>query len=118
MGEVRVGDVLGDPEAPLPPVTVPTMFIDYVAEWDGGLKTSDKPRGVFAGVGYSLDGSFRIPDDSAKPLRIKPGIIWRGPRFEGMDAIDKPEEKIYADMATGAFEQFGKKLLGTLFTAK
>ena len=59
--EMSVGEQLADPEAPLPVVTVPTWFIDYVAEWDGGLKTSDKPRGVFAGVGYSLDASFRIP---------------------------------------------------------
>ena len=71
---------------------------------------------MFAGVGYSLDSSFRMPDDSVKPLRYKPGIIWRGPKLEGLDDIDKPEEKIYADMASGAFEQYGKKLLGTLFT--
>jgi hypothetical protein len=73
---------------------------------------------VFAGVGYSLDGTFRIPDDTNKPMRFKPGIIWRSPKFEGLDNVDKPEEKIYADMASGAFDQYGKKLLGTLFTMK
>lgn len=116
--EMSLGEAVADPDAPLPPVTVPTWFIDYVAEWDGGLKTSDRPRGVFAGVGYSLDASFRIPDDAAKPLRFKPGIIWRGPKLDGMENVDKAEEKIYADMAIGAFEQFGKKLLGTLFVPK
>jgi hypothetical protein len=113
--QMSVGEAIADPETPLPPVTVPTWFIDYIAEWDGGLKTSDKPRGVFAGVGYSLDASFRMPDDSVKPLRYKPGIIWRGPKLEGLEDVDKPEEKIYADMAIGAFEQYGKKLLGTMF---
>jgi hypothetical protein len=116
--ELSVGETVADPDAALPVVTVPTWFIDYVAEWDGGLKTSDKPRGVFVGVGYSLDASFRLPDDSVKPLRFKPGTIWRGPKLEGLEDADKPEEKIYADMAIGAFDQYGKKLLATLFVAR
>jgi hypothetical protein len=99
-------------------VTVPTWYIEYVAEWDGGLKTSDRPRGVFAGVGYSLDASLRLPDDSVKPLRYKPGILWRTPKPEGLEAEERAEEKIYADMASGGFELFGKKLLGTLFVMK
>ncbi len=116
--EMSAGEAVADPEAPLPVVTVPTMFIEYIAEWDGGLKTSDRPRGVFVGVGHSLDGTFRIPDDATKPLRYKPGIIWRGPKLDGLENVDKAEEKIYADMAASAFEQYGKKLLGTMFASK
>ena len=116
--ELTAGDPLPDPDAPLPAITVPTWFVEYITDWDGGLKTSDRPRGVFAGVGYAFDASFRMPDDSVKPLKYKPGAIWRSPKLEGLEAVDKPEEKIYAEMAQGAFEQFGKKLLGTLFVSK
>jgi hypothetical protein len=115
---MEVGEPVADPDAPLPPVTVPTWFVEYEPEWDGGLRTSDRPRGVFVGVGYMFIGTFKIPDDAGKPLLFKPNVIWRAPRLDGLDPDAHPEERLYADMTQGAFEQFGKKLIGQVFATK
>jgi hypothetical protein len=106
---------LDDPDVPLPAsITAPTWFVEYTADWDGGARTSDRPRGVWVGLGYSFESTFRLPDDSVKPLKYKV-VIWRAPMTNDLDPDEHPEEKIYVNQATGAFEQFGKKLTATLF---
>jgi hypothetical protein len=111
---LEMGQSVDDPEGSLPPITTPTWFIEYNAEWDGGARTSDRPRGVWCGIGYTFETIFRVPDESAKPLKFK-AIIWRAPATQDLEPDERPEEKIYTQEASQAFEQFAKRLNGTLF---
>jgi hypothetical protein len=116
--EMTLGAPVDDPEAALPPsVSVPTWFVEYSMDWDGGLRTSDRPRGVFIGLGFGFEAIFRLPDET-KPSRFKTGAIWRAPKLDALPADAHPEEKLYADMGASAFDAFTKKALSTLFAAK
>lgn len=112
---VQLGDLVGDPDAPLPAVTVPTLFVEHTVEWAGGLVTSTNPRGVFIGAGVTFESSFRLPNDT-KPLRFKTAD-WRAPDVSQMKGELKPEEKVYDSMVRGGFDSFTKRFLATLFRA-
>jgi hypothetical protein len=104
-----------DPDGPLPSITTPTWFVEYNAEWDGGARTSDRPRGVWVGVGYTYESAFKLPDESgAKPLKNK-WIVWRAPNIQDLEPDERPEEKVYENEAEGAFDQLAKKLTGVVF---
>ena len=67
MLDLKVGEPLPEAPAPFPNPTVPTLFIDYAPEWIGTAITSDRPRGIFATVGFGVETAFRLPPE-AKPL--------------------------------------------------
>jgi hypothetical protein len=99
---------------PLPAATEPTLFVDYTPEMAGGYM-SDKPRGVFVGVGMTFKASFQIPKDN-QPLEMK-SSLWRAPnpqilRSEGTSVAD-----VYEKMAGESFGKFTKDFL-TLLGAK
>ena len=108
-----IGPSIDDPDAPLPPATLPTLFVEHSAEWTGGQATSANPRGVWVGIGFHFDASFVIPDD-AKPRSFKT-VVYHGPESSDGKGEDKPEEKIYEGMAKVGLEQFTKRYLQTYF---
>ena len=96
---------------PLPKPTEPTLFVDYSPELAGGYM-SDKPRGVFVGVGMTFKASFQIPGDD-QPLEMK-SSLWRAPnplilRNQGTTIAD-----VYERMAGESFSKFTKDFLALL----
>lgn len=96
---------------PLPKPTEPTLFVDYTPEMAGGYM-SDKPRGVFVGVGMTFKASFQIPNDD-QPLEMK-SSLWRAPnpqilKHEGTTVAD-----VYEKMASESFARFTKEFLALL----
>jgi len=112
---LQVGEAVADPAAPLPPVTVPTLFIEHTTEWGGIVITSDAPRGVWAGIGVVGEASFRLPDDT-KPMRYK-FAGWRRPDMSIVraDPTARPEDKVYDTQERDAFDVFAKKALAVFF---
>lgn len=96
---------------PIPAATEPTLFIEYGPEMAGGYM-SDKPRGVFVGVGMMFKASFQLPNDT-QPLEMK-SSLWRTPnpqilRNEGAGVAD-----VYEKMAGESFARFTKDFLALL----
>jgi hypothetical protein len=96
---------------PIPAPTEPTLFVEYGPEMAGGYM-SDKPRGVFVGVGMTFKSSFQIPKDT-QPLEAK-SSLWRTPnpqilRNEGTGVAD-----VYEKMAGESFARFTKDFLALL----
>ena len=104
----------GDQDEPLPAVTGPTLFIEHLTEWSGGASTTEKPRGVYVGVGILFEASFRMPDDAKPAYRFKLAG-WRGPDLTLTKEEDRPEEKIYQAAAKEDFDLFAKKFLAGFF---
>ncbi len=105
-----------DESAPLPPVRVPTVLIDYVAEWSHVNTVSTKPPSVFAGVHFTFDSTFRLPEGEPYEVKTK---AWRAAepwktKSEGLSRQDF-EQKVYDEMIDGAFDALDKRLTATLF---
>jgi hypothetical protein len=108
-----MGSPIGDPDAPLPPVTVPTIFIEHSSQVSGPSYLSARPRGVFVGLALVFEATFRLPDNS-KPLNFKLPT-WRNPDAK-IEKGDGPlEAAVYESMTTTGFAQFTTKYLGTFF---
>ncbi len=111
----ELGDpVGGDQDEPLPVATMPTLFIEHTTEWSGGAATTERPRGVYVGVGVIFEASFRLPEDPKPAYRFKLAG-WRGPDTSLAKDEDRPEEKIYQAAAKDDFDQFAKKFLASFF---
>ncbi len=109
------GDPIGgDQEEPLPAVTGPTLFIEHLTEWSGGASTTEKPRGIYVGLGVLFEASFRMPEDTKPAYRFKLAG-WRGPDVSLAKEEDRPEEKIYQAAAKEDFDLFAKKFLAGFF---
>jgi hypothetical protein len=112
---VRVGDRLAA-DAPMPNA-LPTLVVAYAPEWARSMATSVKLNTVFAGLSFTFEGSFVLPDGA--PLAIKTKA-WRGPALwkmkpeEGQSRQDY-EQKVYDAMIDGAFDQLNKKITTVLF---
>jgi len=111
---VEVGDAIEDQDAPLPPVTAPTMFIVHQAEWGGGASRNDNPRGVFVSIGELFDADVRVPDDPRAAYKLHLAA-WRGPNLGNLKGEEHPEERVYGTLAKDCFDQFTKKLLSSFF---
>jgi hypothetical protein len=111
---LEMGPPIGDPDAPLPAVTVPTIFIEHSSQVSGPSYLSARPRGVFVGLALVFEASFRLPDNG-KPLNFKLPT-WRNPDAK-IEKGDGPlEAAVYEAMITGGFAQFTTKYLATFFT--
>lgn len=111
---MTAGEPIADPDAPLSSsIAVPTLFIEHGASWHGGVVTMKNPRGVYCGLEISFTALFRLPD-TTKPVKI--GLDgWHVPDTAAASDAEKPEEAIYGEMHTNAFDRFQKRLLGAFF---
>lgn len=120
---MELGAALSDPDAPLPAVDLPTLFVEHGVEWTGFEIASKAPRGVLVGLNFVFEARFVLPsaDPNAKPLTYKHDV-WRTPNLEllksdkaalpGRPPGGSPEEKVYEAMAKAAFDDFQSHLLG------
>jgi hypothetical protein len=110
---LELGPPVTDPDAPLPPITVPTIFIEHSAEVSGASYLNANPRGVFVGLGLLFEVSFRIPDDT-KPQRFRLSA-WRPPDTTVSKGDETYEAAVYDAMATEGYAQFAQRYLATFF---
>jgi hypothetical protein len=96
---------------PVPPPTEPTLYVDYTPEMAGGYM-SDKPRGVFVGVGMTFKASFQIPKD-AQPLELK-SSLWRAPSPGILKNTGTTVADVYEKMAGESFSRFTRDFLALL----
>jgi hypothetical protein len=102
-------------DAPVP-TKVPTLVVEYSPEWSHSSMASMKPDTVFAGLNFTFDSSFSLPDGAPLKVTVK---AWRGAELwkikgDGMTREDF-EQKVYDSMIDGAYDQLGKKLEDTFF---
>lgn len=116
--DVSMGSVVTEAELPEP--KVPTLYITHGVEWVGANYVSNRPRGSYIGLNMNFEGQFMIPGD-AKPYKFKFELP-KAPPLQILHKDDGPapgpgeaEEKVYEAMATDAFDQFGKRLVGNFF---
>lgn len=112
---VRAGDPLA-PDAPSPS-SVPALVIEYSPEWSRGDTTCPKPRTVFAGLSFTFDAAFAVPD-APPPLKVTVKA-WRAAepwRVKDPDlSLEEFEQKVYGAMMSGAFDQLKRRMLDVLF---
>jgi hypothetical protein len=111
---VKAGDPLAA-DAPMP-AAVPTLVVEYAPEWSHVNTVSLHPNTVFAGINFTFDATFALPDGAPLTLKVK---SWRGAELWKMkdEGLSREEfqQKVYDAMFDGAFDQLGKKLQDTLF---
>jgi hypothetical protein len=110
----RAGDPL-DADAPVPG-TSPTLVVDYEVDWSRANSLSEHPPTIIAGLLFSFDPSFFVPQGAA--LKV-PARSWRGPelwRVKGGDSLlrEDYEQKVYDSMFDSAFDQLQKRLIDAL----
>ena len=106
---LRAGPPL-DPEAPVPS-DAPTLVVDYTFDWARGNTLSTKPPTVFAGINFSFDASFNLPQGAPLKLSTKARKVAEIWKLKGGDmSREDYEQKIYDAMIDGAFDQLEKKL--------
>lgn len=116
--DVQVGPVVTDADLPAP--KVPTVFVTHQVEWSGHTYTSSRPRGSYVGLQFNIDGAFVIPAD-ASPYKTRAEIFKHAATYvlnepgSPMLPTGEAEDKVYETMASGAFEEFGKRFLGGFF---
>jgi len=99
-------------EDPLPSVTVPTLFVLHGADWSGHTYTSRKPRVTIMGLNFHFEGALVLPP-GARKYDVK-DKVWKGvtvPQIHASGSEPGIEERLYGDMARGAYEAFQKRLL-------
>ncbi|HEY1696193.1 MAG TPA: hypothetical protein VGG39_28700 [Polyangiaceae bacterium] len=111
---VKAGEPLA-PDAPMP-TAVPTLVVEYAPEWSHVNTVSLHPNTVFAGINFTFETSFVLPEGAPLTLKVK---SWRGAELWKMkddgETREAFEQKVYDAMFDGAFDQLDKKLQDTLF---
>jgi hypothetical protein len=111
---VRAGAAL-EPDAS-PPAETPTLVVEYSPEWSHGNTASGKPNTVFAGLIFTFDAGFALPEGAPWKVTVK---AWRGAeawKVKGENlAREDFEQKVYDAMIDGAFDQLQKKVLDVFF---
>jgi hypothetical protein len=105
-----------DEGATVPPSKEPVLLVDYVVEWSHVNNFSTRPPSVFAGLNFTFDTTFALPDGTA-PYEVKVKAF-RGPepwKVRGDDySREDFQQKVYDGMIDGAFDHFDKKLSDAL----
>jgi hypothetical protein len=112
---VQAGPTLGA-DAPAP-TGVPVLLIEYSPEWTRSNTACTKPPTVFAGLSFTFESSFALPDASP-PLKLSTRV-WRGAELWKIKAGDLSREDfeklVYDAMIDGAFDALEKKLKDAFF---
>jgi hypothetical protein len=101
-----------------PPANVPVLVVEYSPEWSKSNTASMKPPTVFAGLIFTFETTFTLPDGSP-PLKLSTRA-WRGAELwkihapEGTSREDY-EKMVYDAMIDGAFDYLDKKLKDAFF---
>jgi hypothetical protein len=110
---MHAGDPL-DADAPSP-TAVPTLVVDYTADWSRANSLIEHPPTVIAGFVFTFDSLFTIPDGA--PLKIG-ARAWRAAevwRIKGAQMTREDyEQKVYDMVFDTAFDLVQKKLTDTL----
>jgi hypothetical protein len=101
-----------------PPAGVPVLLVEYSPEWSKANTASTRPPTVFAGLAFTFESSFTLPDGSA-PLKLTTKA-WRGAELWKIHAPDGTaredyEKMVYDAMIDGAFDTLEKKLKDAFF---
>jgi hypothetical protein len=103
------------PDAPLP--GVPAIVVDYTSEWSRANVACTRPPTVFAGLIFTFDSSFNLPDGTP-PVKVTTRA-WRGPELwkvkPGDLSREDYEKLVYDSMIDGAFDALDKKLNDAFF---
>jgi hypothetical protein len=106
--------VVGEPlegEGDLPATDKPTLFITHRPEMSGGY-TTQRPRGVYVGIGFMVFTSFVAP--GKEPLEIKKLSWWLPPDVNQIWADKLNAQQIYDQAGREGFRRYVEKLLLTL----
>jgi hypothetical protein len=105
---------LGEPlegSGDLPEVQVPTLFVTQRPEMSGGY-TTQRPRGVYVGIGFMVFTDFVIP--SGQVIEVKKQSWWLPPDINQIWAEKLTPEQVYDQAARQGLERYVEKLLGVL----
>jgi hypothetical protein len=98
-------------EGELPKVDVPTLFITHTTEMSGGY-TTNRPRGVYVGLGLMILADFVIPESEAS-YRTRYSV-WLPPDINEISRESLTPQQVYERNATEGFARFNAKLLAEL----
>ncbi len=98
-----------------PAVDKPTLFVSYTTEMSGGY-TTQRPRGVYVGLGLMVRAEFRTPDGK-RWLSLKDSS-WLPPDVNEIWRESLRPEQVYDRNARLGFKRFLDKYLGTTFPVK
>ncbi len=94
--------------------TVPTILVEYGAEWARTVTVSVKPSTAFAPINLTFDAAFLLPDGASRKVstRWSHGIeLWKL-RSTGLSR-EEFEQKVYDATIDPAFDQLAKKMRET-----
>jgi hypothetical protein len=104
-----------DEGAPVPAAKEPLLLVDYLVEWSHVNNFSTKPPSVFAGLNFTFDTTFTLPEGAPYEVKVK---SFRGPepwKVRGDDySREDFQQKVYDGMIDGAFDHFEKKATDAL----
>jgi hypothetical protein len=114
--KVKAGPTLASDAQP--PAGVPALVVEYAPEWSRLNTLSTRPPTVFAGLNFTFDSTFTLPDGSP-PLKFSTRA-WRGAelwKIHGTADMTREdyEKTVYDQMIDGAFDYLGKKLKDAFF---
>ncbi|MGH7436903.1 MAG: hypothetical protein ACRENE_14620 [Polyangiaceae bacterium] len=95
-----------------PTANVPVLLIEYSPEWTRANTACTRPPTVFAGLAFTFETAFSLPDGSP-PVKLSTRA-WRGAelwKIKATDAMSREdyEKAVYDAMLDGAFTYLAKK---------
>jgi hypothetical protein len=104
---------LEDDGTEAPKVSRPTLVITHRDELNGAFM-SKKPRGAFAGLGFTVRSVLLIPGDDQPPLTFK-FSAWLKPDLNKWEQPGTTPKDIYDGIARDGLSKYSKKQLAYLF---
>jgi hypothetical protein len=97
-----------------PAATVPTLFVAYVTNMSGGF-TTNRPRGVYVGLGVTIQSSLILPPATSS-FEFKDSS-WIAPDVNEISRNMMTPKDVYETNARAALERFRERLLRRLLPA-
>ncbi|MES1187340.1 MAG: hypothetical protein ABUL60_26220 [Myxococcales bacterium] len=104
---------IDDDGSDAPKVSRPTLVITHRDELSGAFM-SKKPRGAFAGLGFTVRSVLLIPGDDQPPLTFK-FSAWLKPDLNKWEEPGTTPKQIYDAIARDGLSKYSKKQLAFLF---